>query len=233
MFLVYYEQQYHVPPNYDWNLVIVLLTLFIIDLSSWSCGKSTSGGTIRDLPDPPALKTFYSVLQFAGTASVLYGSRHYALYFYTSFVVDFNPFLMTLRRKNLISREVNTVLYSLMLLGGYPVMLINQEYTAKGHMLRDLIMLTGILLRLGPRLPVIQILQNNRYLLWLSIGLMVRQIRPLFDEGKELAMEFYLLYGILIIAFVTLFVWKSFYQTSSITSNNARNNGEVQKQKAL
>jgi len=58
----YYEQVSDLPPNYDMNFFIVMLTLFAADLSSWSVGDNRSG-SIRNLDTHPAVKFYFSVMQ--------------------------------------------------------------------------------------------------------------------------------------------------------------------------
>jgi len=211
MLLYYYEEVYHKAPNYDANIAIVMLTLVAADLCSWSVGADHSR-TIRDLPAHPAIKVFYSFMQFGGTAACLWGLRRYSMMLYFCFVMQVNSFLMTLRRKNLVSKPLNMFLYGSMLFGGFIMSEYElrsfQDMTFNGIMCRDMIMHGAGLLRLGPRLPVLRYIQDNKYLLWLMIGLVLRKYRYLFDD--EPTREMFLLRYVLIALVVMMFVWKGF-----------------------
>lgn len=123
-----------------------------------------------------------------------------------------NSFLMTLRRKNFVSKPLNMFLYGSMLAGGWIMSEYEfrsfQDMTFNGIMCRDMIMHGAGLLRLGPRLPVLRYIQDNKYLLWLTIGLVLRKYRHLFDE--EPTREMFLLRYVLIALVVMMFVWKGF-----------------------
>ena len=211
MTLYYWEEQSGREPNYDWNLAIQMATLAAADLCSWSVGKEHQSSTIRDLPAHPAVRLFYSFMQFGGSGVCLFGLRRYSTIFYFPCVMQVNSFLMTLRRKNLVSKPLNMVLYGLLLAGGF----VFQEYerssgaiTHNELVCRDLIFHGAALLRLGPRLPVVSVIQNNKYLLWLVVGLLLRKFRYVFEGEEPLPGEIYVLRYTLIALLVTVFVWK-------------------------
>jgi len=97
-----YEQLYHIQePMHHVNFAIVMATLFFADWSSWSVGEDHRSGSIRDLEAHPAVKFFFSFMQFGATSGCLYGLRRFSLVFYFTSILQFTPFLMTLRRKSM------------------------------------------------------------------------------------------------------------------------------------
>jgi hypothetical protein len=88
MTLYYYEQVNQInTPLYDVNFLIVMATLFAADVSSWSVGTNRSG-SIRELDTHPAVKFFFSFMQFGATSGCLYGLRRYSIMFYMAFIVQ-------------------------------------------------------------------------------------------------------------------------------------------------
>lgn len=67
----------------------------------------------------------------------------------------------------------------------------------------------SVLLRLGPRLPLVAVVQNNKYLLWLVMGLVLRQIRPMFEQ-ETLSLKAISVCQCLRVSMVALGVWKGF-----------------------
>lgn len=57
-------------------------------------------------------------------------------------------------------------------------------------------------LRLGPRLPVIRHVQDNKYLMWFCLGLLLQRIRPIFEQ--ELSRETMILCQVLRILMLAL-----------------------------
>ena len=211
--LYYYEEIHQKEPNYDANLAIVLATLLAADLSSWSVGDHRSG-SIRDLEAHPAVQFFFSFMQFGATTGCLYGLRRYSLMFYFAFILQVTPFLMTLRRKNLVSKPLIITMYGVMLIGGMGVTIYELvHYTAHpfhSFLCQGVIINLATILRVGPRVPVLRyVVQDNKYLLWLSMGLLLRRIRPIFDQ-EELSNETVILCQLLRVSMVALGVWKGF-----------------------
>ena len=181
--LIYYEQYFQLPPNYDMNIVIVFLTLLAADASSMSVEHRS--GSIRDLDTHPAVKYFFSMMQFGATSACLYGNRRYSLQFYACFVVQINPFLMTLRRKNLLSKNVVVTFYGVML--AYAFSFAIHEFITYAPNGFNSFLCIGFLesvasiLRLGPRVPFVRYIQDNKYVLWIVVAMLCRYIRPYFD----------------------------------------------------
>jgi ABC-type glucose/galactose transport system permease subunit len=152
-------------------------------------------------------------MQFGATAGCLYGVRRYSVMFYMAFIVQVNPFLMTLRRKNLANKAVVLVLYGLGLAGAVALVITDYKHHSpqpglNAFFCQGLIANLAALLRLGPRLPALRIVQDNKYMLWISLGLLLRCIRPIFDA--ELSAEMRAVCDLLRFAMVGYGVYKGF-----------------------
>jgi len=216
MTLYYYEEVNHLEPNYDINFAIVMAQLVGAGLSSWSQGDNASG-TIGDLGVHPAVRFLFSHMQFGAISACLYGIRRYSIVFYMAFILQLNPFIMTLRRKNITSKRFLLVVYSLMLAMGvatvdYEIRFLGAPQSYHSRVYQDLITHSATLLRLGPRLPVLKYIQNNKYLMWLLLGFCMRQMRPFFDRAGEegLPSEIIFVRHVLMALCLALFVWKGF-----------------------
>jgi hypothetical protein len=209
MTVYYYEQYYNLKPNYDLNFLIVMCTLIAADVSSWSVGDNRSS-SIRELDTHPAVKFFFSMMQFGATAGCLYGMRRYSIMFYMAFIVQINPFLMTLRRKNLLSKNVVVTMYGVGLASAIGLVIYehtNHAYNGfNSFYCQGLIVNLAAILRLGPRFPIIRYVQDNKYLLWLTLGLLLRYVRPIFDE--PLSREAMFMLQALRLSMFGLGVWK-------------------------
>ena len=225
--IFYYEQYYQLPPNYDLNFVLVILTLLAADMSSGSVEHRS--GSIRELDTHPAVKYFFSWMQFGATSLYLYGARRFSLIFYTAFVVQLNPFLMTLRRKNLLSKNEVLSLYGAMLAGGFFIAVYEYGGNApngfNGFLCQGLIANIATVLRLGPRIPIIRHIQDNKYVLWIVLGFLLRYIRPFFDTKEALPHPFGTIVQVLRGLVFLLFAWKGWikdwYSKSSHDTSKA------------
>lgn len=212
MALTWYEKVNNLPPNYDWNLAIVLLAMCGSSLSSRSVGDNHSD-SIRDLETHPAVKFFFSTMQLGMTSHCLYGLRRFSFMFFMAAMLQVTPFLMTLRRKNLLSTPVGIAAYAVQLIFGWSM----GEYEANfsenvpHHCSLTIGMLidAAVLLRMGPRLPLLRIVQENKYLLWLVLGLALRRLRPVLDQ-EVLPQEIVTASWVLKACICSLFVWKGF-----------------------
>lgn len=102
------------------NYLVVISTMLMGDIASNYLVKYPSN-SIRDLKAPPMIKYYFSVMQFLATGVSLVGIRRCSLHYYMVMVVQVTAFLMTLRRKNLVSHEKNILIYALLLAGGFTV----------------------------------------------------------------------------------------------------------------
>ena len=124
MLLTWLEMKLGREPNYLFNFAIVLLTITAADLGSISQGKIGTPGrssTIQDLDAGPATRFFFSAMQFHATMGVMLGVRRYSTQFIYVWIIQFNAFLMTVRRKNLAPHTFLVTTYGLMLVFGYCV----------------------------------------------------------------------------------------------------------------
>jgi hypothetical protein len=162
------------------------------DISSWSVGAAHCSRTIRDLDAPSGVKFFFSWMQLVATAGCLYGLRRCSLVFFMAFIIQLTPFLMTLRRKNLLSKNFIMTVYGIALV----FLLVLNHYEYSTYAVNGLTSLgcqifiasAGTLLRLGPRLPIVRHVQENKYLLWVLLSVLMRLVRPVFDQPLSRSM---------------------------------------------
>eukprot|EP00325_Prymnesiales_sp_UTEX-LB-985_P022714 CAMPEP_0174738914 /NCGR_PEP_ID=MMETSP1094-20130205/70687_1 /TAXON_ID=156173 /ORGANISM="Chrysochromulina brevifilum, Strain UTEX LB 985" /LENGTH=390 /DNA_ID=CAMNT_0015942409 /DNA_START=13 /DNA_END=1185 /DNA_ORIENTATION=- len=181
MLLTWYELRHGLEPNYLLNVAIVLGTIVAADLSSMSMGPPGTAGrssTIQDLDAGPATRFFFSVMQFHATMGNLVGVRRFSVMFVHVWVIQFNAFLMTIRRKNLAPHSALVTTYGLMLTFGFCVACHEQIGTGALAMVNTLANLAAVL-RLGLRMP--------KYPLWIGIAVLTYLARPTIAEGSALA----------------------------------------------
>jgi hypothetical protein len=224
----YYEQYYKLPPNYNFNFAIAMLTLLMADVSSWSVEHPS--GTIRGLDIHPFVQFFFSLMQFGAHAACFYGIRRYSVWFYLAMIVQVSPFLMTLRRKNLVSKAFGVTMYGIGLV--YAIGLVLYEYSfhapygLNSFLCQDLITIVATWLRLGPRLPLLRYVQDNKYVMWFLLGLLLRYIRPWFDTEEPLSPNLNVVCHVARVSMFGLAIWKGFLrdrynQKSPSTNGNA------------
>lgn len=185
MALYWYEEYFGIdPPMYQASVLIVLATMAAADWATAS--QKHQSKSIRDLDISRVTSYFFSVCQFYATAGVLFGVRRYTIQFLNVFVVQLNPFLMTLRRKNLISHYLTVTIYGCMLIFGFTVCVY--EYTRFGISMLRTVAAVGniaILWRTNSVLPFSKSVRNilqNKYLIWTVLGVAVQYLRPLATQ---------------------------------------------------
>lgn len=179
MTLFWYEQTFQKEPNYDYNLAIIMLGLVAADLSSYSQRQYRSS-TIRDLDTEPWVKFLFSVAQFCGSANILIGLRYrYSFHMMSVIVVQCNAFMMTIRRKNLAGQSMLVALYGFLLITSLVV--CTYEYwrvDEKVFLTACTIAHVSVTQRMAPIWPSsIQPFVSNKYVVWLTVGLLLRQAR--------------------------------------------------------
>jgi hypothetical protein len=198
IFWYWLEQQNQWEPMYAVNVAIVLATMLAADVSTESQRKHSSS-TIRDLDISLATTYFFSVCQFYATAGVLWGLRRSTIQFLNVWVVQLNPFLMTLRRKNLISHQATVTIYGGMLVFG--VFSVGYEYLRYGTAMLRTVAFVGNLAILWRMAPLSYLLPpgvpprkiQNKYLIWTVLGIVVNTfLRPL--ALQEVSFQRHLLY---------------------------------------
>jgi hypothetical protein len=178
---VHSEDQHHqlFRPNYTLNFYLVLASLAAADLSSHSVEHQSN--SIRELKAPVAIKYYFSVMQFMATSVALFGDRRNSVYFYKVMVLQVTAFLLTLRRKNLVSHSLNVVLYGALLAGGLGIGLYEYVGRRSGGDVDALIMVGSMaaLWRMGPWPSVLR----NKYLIWTTMHCIVLQLvlRPVLE----------------------------------------------------
>jgi len=98
--LYHWERQYQQSPNYNFNYGILITGMLAADVSSWWVGSEYSSHSVRGLDTHPAVKFFFSFMQFNASAGILWGLRRCTLPFLIICVVQTTPFVATLRRKS-------------------------------------------------------------------------------------------------------------------------------------
>jgi hypothetical protein len=185
MVLFWYEQTFHKEPNYDFNLAIIILGLVAADLSSYS-QRQYQSSTIRDLDTAEWVKFLFSLAQFCGSANILYGLRYrYSMHMLSVTVVQCNAFMMTIRRKNLASHAFLVTIYGLALAISM-IVCIYEYYRVdeKIYYTAATIAQLAVLQRMAPIFPpAIQPLISNKYVVWMTVGLILRQARPWLETS--------------------------------------------------
>jgi hypothetical protein len=175
-----YERQHQLPPQRWMDLAIVLTASAAADLASFSQGKNASP-TIRGVQVPTMVQYLFSSVQTIGTAYLLWGHRTCSTNMYGIFVIQFNAFLMTLQRKNLLSHTAVVTIYFAMIASA-AMMVYSSMLTAgyRNFLLVHSAAMYGTLLRLGPRaVPIVStLLQNNKFLLWSMVFVAIQVLRP-------------------------------------------------------
>ena len=121
---------------------------------------------------------------------------------------------MTLRRKNLLSKTVVVSIYGIMLAYAFSFAIDEYKtYAPNGFnsfwcfgMIGNL----ATILRLGPRIPVIRYVQDNKYILWIVLGLLLRYIRPFFDTTDPLPSNLFAIVTLVRGVELSLGLWKGF-----------------------
>jgi len=178
MLLTWYELRYGLEPNYLLNAAIVLGTLCAADISSISLGPAGHSSTIQDLDAGPATRFFFSAMQFHATMGCLLGIRRFSTQFLYVWIIQFNAFLMTIRRKNLASHGVLVTVYGLMLTFGFCIASYEHHRLGAFAMVNTLGNLASVL-RTGLRAP--------KYPLWTLMAVLTHLARPTIEESSPLA----------------------------------------------
>jgi len=169
MLLVWIEQRFALEPMHALNGVIVLATIGAADFGTYIVGEAGRSSTIQDLEAPPAMRFFFSVMQFHATTGCLLGLRRYSNHFIYVWIVQVNAFLMTIRRKNLAPHVALVWTYGFMLVFGFVVCSYEAQLVSS-FLLTNTIANTAAALRLGLRAP--------KYPMWLGMAVLMELARP-------------------------------------------------------
>ena len=192
--LYHLERQYNWEPNFNLNFIILMGGMLAADLASWSVGSQYQSRSVRDLDTHPAVKFFFSFIQFNTSAGVLYGLRRFSLHFLVIFVTQTTPFVATLRRKNLFtSNGAGAALYGFMLL--LSAAIVQMDYYHAGGKTFVVVRTVGQLAALQRMTPLPDgphylfgvfrpSFFQNKYVVWTCMFLLVRYLRQshIMDE---------------------------------------------------
>ena len=181
--LYWAEHHYQWNPNYMANLLLVLATMAAADLGSKSVRYPSS--TIRDLKAPDMVKFSFSFAQMQATANILLGFRYYySIQFSQVAVIQINPFLGTLRRKNLISHYTVLAIYAVLILLVTTLVMVEyhkiaqrQETSCHPYLILCTLTQTAVFLRMAITLPRV-LRPFHKYLVWTCLGLALQYWRP-------------------------------------------------------
>jgi hypothetical protein len=138
------------------SALVVFLTMAAADYSGRITAKQN---TIQGLDTYPVVKYLFSVAQFVATARCIIGAHNYANHFLFIWIIQCTAFLMTLRRKNIVSHNILVGLYGLLLYIGMKT----PRRNFIGVKERAWIMgATGTLLRMG--------FGWNKYVVWACVA---------------------------------------------------------------
>ena len=175
MALTWYEQWSGIEqPLYYMNVAIVFANIAAADIVNYVY-RDTHSNYVRDMQTNPWLKYLFSHVQIGGTVYCLIGQRRYSFHFLAVFVIQFSAFMMTLRRKNVISHSTWVGIYGSILLFGSGV--------AYNDLVRHSLWIMIALSNLSTVLRCVVGL--NKYLLWTIMTLLVfwhRDVAKLLEQ---------------------------------------------------
>jgi hypothetical protein len=181
--LYHVERMYHWSPDYNLNYLIIMGGMLAADTASYSVSPKYQSRSVRDLDAHPAVKFFFSLMQFTANAGMLYGLRRCTLPYLGIFVTQTTPFVATLRRKQVFTSDWGGALvYGAFLVVG--AVFITQDYLNDGPKtfwtVRSLGQIAA-LQRMTP-LPSSFALLQNKYIVWTTAFLLLRHVRAHFDD---------------------------------------------------
>ena len=221
----WYEAKYQLPRNYDFNFAVVILAMVAADLCSASVEEKYRSNSVRDVDTPAAVKFFFSSIQFLATSAYLMGLPRYSFPFLAVMVVQLTPFLATLRRKHLIGRDIGAFMYGVFLVYGYVV----PTYFSPGanfSLLRitNSFGIVAAIWRMAP-LPAWARMFQNKYLIWTTVGLTMRYLRPKFDQWTYDQIMYVLRFEL--VAFAALAYYKICYGYSRSSAGDSSKNKSI------
>ena len=172
MLVIWVEGHFGLEPNHHLNGLVALGTIALADTASWWVGPNGRSSTIQDLEAPPAMRYFFSVMQFHATMGVMLGVRRFSTQFIYVWIIQLNAFLMTLRRKNLAGHGALVWTYGAMLVFGF-VVCSYESHTIGAFVMVNTLANTASVLRLGFRTP--------KYLLWSGMAVLTHFARKTIE----------------------------------------------------
>jgi hypothetical protein len=182
--LIYHvEKEYNLEPNYNLNYFIIIGGMLAADAASWLVGDKYNSRSVRDLDSHPAAKFFFSFIQFNANAGLLFGLRRFTLPFLIIFVTQTTPFVATLRRKNMFnSNWGGAFVYGAML--AFSAVIVQIDYINAGPRTFAVVRTLGQIAALQRMTPLPKALAplQNKYVVWTCAFLLIRSLRPHFDD---------------------------------------------------
>jgi len=170
MLLIWFEGVTGRAPMQGLNALILFASMAASDASSRSVGLKGRSRTVRDLDAPHAARLLFSVMQIQTSSALLLGQRRFSMHFIFVLVMQFNAFLMTLRRKKLVPYSAAVALYGAMTVGGSAIVLYETSISQPGlFIVGNVLGNTAAALRIGLCVP--------KYLLWLVMAIVANFAR--------------------------------------------------------
>jgi hypothetical protein len=181
-------------PNYNSNYYIVMGGMMAADIASYSVSTKYQSRSVRDLDAHPAVKFFFSYMQFNGNAGMLYGLRRCTLPFLIIFVTQTTPFVATLRRKQIFTSNMGgAMVYGGFLL--YSAIYVQLDYIQDGNKTFAIVRGLGQIAALQRMTPLPSSIQyycgwiQNKYVVWTTAFLILRYVREHMDDFSELLLK--------------------------------------------
>ena len=188
MFLIWVEQ--HTGQEYTFlDLPMVLATCAFADYGSWCQGKENQSNTVRDGKcTDPFENWFASESQMWLTGICLVGYRSYSFHLVTLAIIQFNAFLMTLRRKQVASSVVLMTIYGITLIVGFGAIALFDSFStasSRRGVVGACFGSMACILRMGP-------LHLNKYVMWTILGLVWYAIKANMDKSYHYNSAFWM-----------------------------------------
>ena len=146
------------------NVAIAFAAMFAADWATAVVGERGRSLSIRQWNTSTGYRFFFAAMQFQGTAAVLVGLPRCGLYLFHVCILQVTAFLLTLRRKNLVSHTTIAAVYAVLLVLGTVVSLMDFVHTGRGDMVGS-VGLLAFLLRVTCGL--------NKYRVWAACAAIV------------------------------------------------------------
>ena len=183
MTLIWSEAVFGLAPNQALNAVILFASMAASDLASWSVGKEGRSRTVRDLDAPHATRLLFSIMQIQTSSALLLGQRRFSMHFVFVLVMQFNAFLMTLRRKNLVPYRAAVTLYGAMTVIGSGIVLYETSISQPGlFLVGNVLGNAAAVLRIGFRAP--------KYPMWLGMAFLIHFARKTLPPPMGVSLYF-------------------------------------------
>jgi len=170
MVLICVEGVLGLRPNYYVNAAILFASMAASDVCSRSVGAKGRSRTVRDLDAPHATRLLFSIMQIQTSSALLLGQRRFSMHFIFVLVMQFNAFLMTLRRKKLVPYRAAVTIYAAMTVIGSSIVFYETSISQPGlFLVGNTLGNTAAALRIGCSAP--------KYLLWLLMAVVTHFAR--------------------------------------------------------